>query len=61
MPDWQIALVAWHGLLLLIGLGQEIVKAPPTVTAAPPAECRTLEEATRVEIPCEPRGGEATK
>lgn len=46
MPDWQIALWAWSGLKLLIGLGVAAVGSlpvDPTPPMDPPAIERSVE------------------
>ena len=62
MPDWQIAINAWEALLLTIGFVRHVVPTKPLVKpAASTLECRTLDPATLLEIPCDQREDDGTK
>jgi len=54
MPDWQIALAAFHALMALLGLVSVVVTA---ATSTPPAivreaDCRQLDVETLQPGPC---------
>jgi len=52
MDPVSLAVAAYHGLALLIGLGKEAAKHVDLSPRTPPAECRVYDPDALQDVPC---------